>query len=367
MKKTLNIFMILYCLYGNIFADNIKPSLIEVEFRDNIIKLSMSLNLEALMSKINPQDILSTNSTNSDKYDDFRGLDTKELFDKYLFFQKEFLEKISLKFDNKKVDLVLLDHIFDKSAIDNKARDSILIYQIKYNKIPSSIEWDFTDYGLNAIRYKVLDKWSLWVWVNNKDTTKISLINIQKKSFIDRVKRFIFIGYSHVIPLGFDHILFIIGMALSSFIFRDLLILVSVFTFAHSLTLGLSMLDIINISSIIVEPLIALSIAYIAFENIYFRTQIYKKSIIVFIFGLLHGLGFASMLKSFDSNENTFSATLMGFNIGVEIAQICIVLIVFFLSYLINNYTRYFRLFVNIISFIIASVSLYWFMDRINL
>lgn len=182
---------------------------------------------------------------------------------------------------------------------------------------------------------------------------------------IQRMLQFVNIGFDHVIPLGWDHILFIIGMALSALMWQRLLLLVSAFTLAHTLTLGLAMLSIVEISARIIEPLIAFSIAYVAIENLLPNQSIKRKSIVVFLFGLVHGMGFASMLKSFEMSSDNFLSTLISFNIGVELAQIVIVssvaLVLFFIKSLNLDYKK-----IAIIptSIVIALIGIWWGMAR---
>jgi len=155
-------------------------------------------------------------------------------------------------------------------------------------------------------------------------------------------------------------------MALSLLPWRQLLVLVTSFTLAHSVTLGLSMLEVASIPANIVEPLIALSIAYVAVENLMSTKSLKRKAIIIFLFGLLHGLGFAYMLKSFVSNNESFVSTLVGFNVGVELAQIFIVFftlsIVYFLRKINTVLVTYL---VNISLGAISLIGAYWFYDRL--
>ncbi|MCK5665769.1 MAG: HupE/UreJ family protein, partial [Thiotrichaceae bacterium] len=147
---------------------------------------------------------------------------------------------------------------------------------------------------------------------------------------------------------------------------------VTMFTIAHTITLGLSMNGVINLPANIVEPLIALSIAFIGIENIVTPKLHKSRLIIVFFFGLLHGMGFASVLSDFGMPENDFAAALISFNIGVEIAQVAIILLAyFFIAYLLRrqlaNEQQYRKMVVIPGSLFIAIIGLYWTYDRIIL
>ena len=106
------------------------------------------------------------------------------------------------------------------------------------------------------------------------------------------------LGFTHILPHGLDHILFVLGLFLLATNLRTLLLQVSAFTLAHSVTLGLALFEVVSVPAAIVEPLIALSIPYVAFENIVTTRLQPWRLLLVFGFGLLHGLGFAEVLAS---------------------------------------------------------------------
>ncbi len=136
-------------------------------------------------------------------------------------------------------------------------------------------------------------------------------------------------GFNHIIPKGLDHILFVLGLFFSSLKFRSLLYQVTAFTIAHSITLGLAALEIITIPVKIVEPIIALSIVWIGIENCLFNKPNKWRYLVVFTFGLLHGLGFATMLTKYGLPKDNFIYLLLSFNLGVEIGQISVLIITF--------------------------------------
>jgi hypothetical protein len=147
-------------------------------------------------------------------------------------------------------------------------------------------------------------------------------------------------GFDHIVPLGVDHILFVLGLFLLSSHLRPLLWQVSTFTLAHTITLALAALGYVTVPASIVEPLIALSIAYVAVENIFMRRLSPWRHFIIFVFGLLHGLGFASVLAQFGLPEANFVPALIGFNIGVEIGQICVIAVAYLCVYMAREYSE---------------------------
>ncbi|MDJ0705297.1 MAG: HupE/UreJ family protein [Leptolyngbyaceae cyanobacterium MO_188.B28] len=142
-----------------------------------------------------------------------------------------------------------------------------------------------------------------------------------------QVLSFLKLGAGHIFT-GYDHILFLITLLLPGGKLISLLKIVTAFTVAHSLTLSLAALSIVTLPSVLVESLIALSIVYIAVENLW-RKQFQHRWRITFAFGLIHGLGFANILRDLAGSQSNWSLSLVSFNLGVELGQIAIVLMVF--------------------------------------
>jgi len=138
--------------------------------------------------------------------------------------------------------------------------------------------------------------------------------------------RYLLLGYEHIVPLGLDHILFVCGLFLLSPKLKPLLWQTMAFTLAHSVTLALAMLDVISLPSRVVEPLIAASIAYVAIENLLTSELKPWRPIVVFCFGLLHGLGFAGALREVGLPDGPILTPLLMFNVGVEAGQLSVVL-----------------------------------------
>jgi hypothetical protein len=134
------------------------------------------------------------------------------------------------------------------------------------------------------------------------------------------------IGVEHILT-GFDHVLFIIALILPGGSLWSLAAMVTAFTVAHSITLALSVLGIATLPSQIVEPVIALSIAYVAFENLALKRAPSRRWAVSFLFGLVHGFGFAGALAEVGLPAGGLAAALIGFNLGVEAGQLLIVAI----------------------------------------
>jgi hypothetical protein len=179
------------------------------------------------------------------------------------------------------------------------------------------------------------------------------------------VGRFLWLGFTHILPEGLDHILFVLGLFFFSTYFRPLLVQVTAFTIAHSITLGLSLLGVFSLPSRLVEPLIALSIAVVALENIFFRRMRPSRFFIVFGFGLIHGLGFAGVLKGLGLPEGQFLKVLVSFNLGVEGGQLAVIALAAAATGWMWKKPWYFRRVVIPVSALIAAAGLFWFVQRI--
>jgi hypothetical protein len=174
------------------------------------------------------------------------------------------------------------------------------------------------------------------------------------------------LGFTHILPKGLDHILFVVGLFLLGTRWRPLLLQVTLFTIAHSVTLGLSMLGVVSLPSTIVEPLIAFSIAYVAVENLFTTELSPWRGALVFLFGLLHGLGFAGVLGELGMPRGQFGLALVAFNVGVELGQLSVIALATLAVgwWRLSRLELYRRWVVVPVSLAIALVGLYWTATR---
>lgn len=366
-------FILLFLLTNFAKADVVKPALVEVSiFKDKTIQVEIDLSLEAAMTGIGTQYKNTQDAPNSDEYDVLRALEPEALRQKFSHFEQDFMQSFALKVNQKPQPLMLSHVDIDIVGYKQRPRKSVLTYTGKLQAWPKTITWQYDQiYGDNALRWQVYQadeyNWSQWQWLRDGEVSEIIDINHPEPlSKLERFSQFVGIGFDHVIPLGWDHILFIVGMALSSLLWRKLLVLVSLFTLAHTLTLGLAMYGVVEISPQIIEPLIAFSIAYVAIENLIIQQSMIRQSLVIFFFGLIHGLGFATMLKEFEMTQDSFLTTLIGFNVGVEIAQVAIVLAVVAILLLMRKFAlNYRRLAIIPTSIIISIIGIWWGVERL--
>jgi hypothetical protein len=176
--------------------------------------------------------------------------------------------------------------------------------------------------------------------------------------------RYIGAGFEHIIPLGLDHILFVLGLFFFATQIRPLLWQVSAFTLAHTITLALAATGVVTVPASIVEPMIALTIVYVGVENSFGWGSVRGRTLLVFVFGLMHGLGFASVLGDYGIASERFAYALIGFNIGVEFGQLAVIGMAFaMVGWFIHK--SWYRARIAIpVSLVIAAIGAYWAIER---
>lgn len=189
------------------------------------------------------------------------------------------------------------------------------------------------------------------------------LDNISKT---DAALMYLVLGFKHILPLGFDHILFVLSLFLLSPKLKPIILQSTAFTVAHSVTLCLAAYNVINPPSRIIEPLIALSILYVALENVFSPRLKPSRIGIVFLFGLVHGLGFAGALAEMGLPKNAYFTSLIMFNVGVELGQVTVILLAYFLLAKWFSGKPYYRSRIVIpLSIVIALIAAFWTIQRI--
>ncbi|MGD9906514.1 MAG: HupE/UreJ family protein [Vicinamibacterales bacterium] len=180
-----------------------------------------------------------------------------------------------------------------------------------------------------------------------------------------RLWQYLGLGYVHILPRGLDHILFVVGLFLLQARLRPVLVQVTTFTIAHSLTLALALYGVVALPPRLVEPLIALSIVYVAVENLRTRALTPWRIALVFAFGLLHGLGFAGVLTDLALPPGDFAVALVGFNLGVEAGQLTVIAAAALAVGWGRHRPWYHRRVVVPSSLVIALVGVYWTATRV--
>ncbi len=227
--------------------------------------------------------------------------------------------------------------------------------------------WPLREYLLDVRREGDAESASQWLQPGKTSEPFALGAAPLKLSMFEVVRRYLVLGFTHIVPKGLDHILFVLGLFLLSMRLKPILAQVTAFTVAHSITLALSMYGLVRLPASIVEPAIALSIVFVAVENLVVREFRWRRTAVVFGFGLLHGLGFAGVLTELGLPRGQFIPALVSFNVGVEAGQLAVLLTAYLCVGAWFEHRTWYRNVVTIpASCAIALVGAYWAVERIT-
>lgn len=178
-------------------------------------------------------------------------------------------------------------------------------------------------------------------------------------------RTFFGLGVTHILT-GYDHLLFLFALLCVTPSFRNSALIITSFTIAHSITLGAASLGWVNVESRYIEPLIAATIVYVGVENLIRRDRFRSRWLLTFAFGLIHGFGFASVLRELGISSGTtgLALPLLSFNLGVETGQMAIAALVLPIILAVGNRPAFARRWVPVFSTIVIVLGLFWFVER---
>ena len=372
------LLMLSCCLAAPVFADIVKPALVEISvFSEGRFRIEVRASIEALLTGINSQYKDTTQAPTAEEYDRLRELEAPALAQAFEPFKQEMLDAIELRFDGQSAQAEITAVDIPVPGYTKVPRISLIVLEGDIPVDTEALSWYYpAAFGDNAVRVRQVDEqnaqwhWSSWQWIReDRASEAFSLTEVfTQPDFLTVVVDYVGAGFDHIIPKGLDHILFVLGLFLFSTRMRPLLWQITMFTVAHSITLAMAMTGVIELPARVVEPLISLSIAYVGIENVWHKRLHKSRLILVFAFGLLHGLGFASMLADFGMPENAFATALISFNVGVELGQLVVVALAFLTVGLwFGNRPDYRQLVVIPGSLLIAAVGLFWTWQRLDL
>ncbi len=211
---------------------------------------------------------------------------------------------------------------------------------------------------------------TLWYWLKGGNPPlSVPLLHAPPPpTRAEVVRQYLALGFTHIVPRGVDHILFVLGLWLLSLKPSTILKQVTAFTVAHSITLGLTIYGVVALSPRIVEPLIALSIVYVTAENLFLTEAKPWRIAVVFCFGLLHGMGFAGVLRELGLPRSEFLTALLSFNVGVEAGQLTVIGAAYLLVGRWFGKEPWYRRWITLpASAMIGVVGLYWTVQRLLL
>lgn len=193
----------------------------------------------------------------------------------------------------------------------------------------------------------------------------LDLQNAQPPSMLSAFVDFFSLGVEHIVT-GYDHLLFLFGLLMVTHSFWPAIKIITFFTIAHSITLALAGLNVVELPSSFVEPFIAATIVYVGVENIIRGDHPKGRHWLTFGFGLIHGFGFASVLREMEIGNSDFGIflPLLSFNLGIETGQIVVAAIVLPMIWLLNNRVETAQKFLTACSVLISLMGAYWFLER---
>ena len=294
--------------------------------------------------------------------------------------------------DIKEDDEKSISIVYKKPLEDTQAQDIYIRFPSKCMKVSQNIQ--------TVVDGFVINKYKLWcgkdglthtrVWVEGlvssdrgvliryessvgveksllRATTPFMYIDKKSSSF-ELLVEYTKLGVVHIWG-GFDHLLFVFALVLLALNTKALLYAITAFTLAHSVTLAFGILGIVNIEILYVEAMIALSIVFLAKELIIDTKDSFTRKnlkIVAFIFGLLHGFGFSSVLASIGLPQDEIALSLFSFNLGIEIGQIMFILCVSIILLVIDKYIKRYHNFIKpAIAYYIGTLSSFWFIERV--
>jgi hypothetical protein len=349
-------------------AHELRPTIADIEISADHVNLTLFLVLEPIIAGIDLEGLTDTNdSPLSKEHDVLRALPPNELAAQFRTIWPDISKSIILRAGVANMAMHIDRIEIPEVGNTDLPRDSkvFLSAALPADNSAISLTWG-KGLGLLALR-QIGDAATYEAMLSGGDTSaKLPRNGTVIVGFSKFFMQYIRIGFQHIVPKGLDHILFVLGLFLFSAAFLPLLWQVTTFTLAHTITLALASLGVISVPSAIVEPLIAASITYVAIENIIGGELTRRRLFIIFGFGLLHGLGFASVLGEVGLQPARFLTGLIGFNIGVEFGQLAVIAAAFLLVGIWFRNKPYYRKLVIIpASTLIGAIGIYWFVTRI--
>ncbi|MEJ6401982.1 HupE/UreJ family protein [Yoonia sp. 2307UL14-13] len=330
-------------LIGTAQAHEIVPAIVDMTRVDDRLVFEMEANLESFVAGIDLSTVSDTDEApRAATYDELRALEPVVMESRFRAFWPNMVDAMTLMADGEplrvQLDTVEIGPVGNIEAV----RPSSIQFSAPLPAGAETVTFGWAqEYGALVLRQMdvpepydgYLDQGALSDPINLAGGNQAS----GWETFVDYIP----VGFDHIVPKGLDHILFVLGLFFLAARLRPLILQVSLFTVAHTITLALAalgytrsiedaFLNTFNFEFITaVEVLIALSIVYVAVENIFFSRISPWRPIVIFVFGLLHGLGFASVLAEFGLPDSSFVPALIGFNVGVEVGQLFVIAVMF--------------------------------------
>lgn len=362
--------MVLWALFtaGLASAHEVRPAIGDFEISQDQVTVEISVMVEALLAEIDLSSVANTDEAeNAGDYTSLRALSPDALRDVFDEKWPAISAGIVIKAGDRAITPELVG--IDIPEIGDVAlpRDSVLSLRADLPTDGSALQMGWApEYGPLVLRQAGSIETAYTGYLDSGDLTPpLPREGVLEQSTATVIKDYVVLGFEHILPKGLDHILFVLGLFFFSLALRPLLLQITMFTLAHTVTLALGSLGVVAINPAVVEPLIAASIAFIAIENILTTKMHAWRPFVIFGFGLLHGLGFASMLNDIGLSQSHFITSLISFNVGVELGQLTVIALAFLLLALPFGRKPWWRSRIQIpASVLISLVAIWWVFER---
>lgn len=348
-------------------AHEIRPTIADIEVGETDVTMSLRITLETLIAGIDLSAVEDTNDApEAAVYDTLRALDPDALEaalnDAWPRISEGFILQSRGQTLSPEIEAVQIPPIGDIEL----PRDSLLTITAALPEGDAGVQIGLApQFGTFIPRQIGGGEDAYEGFLDGGELTpELPRSEVLTEGWLDVFLRYIGAGFEHIIPLGLDHILFVLGLFFFSTVLRPLLWQVTAFTVAHTITLALAATNVVSVPASIVEPMIAATIVYVGIENTFGFGSTRGRTILVFAFGLLHGLGFASVLGDYGIASDRFAVALIGFNIGVEFGQLAVIAIAFALVGWFISKPWYRRVIAIPASLVIAAIGAYWVVER---
>ncbi|WP_136443611.1 HupE/UreJ family protein [Pacificoceanicola onchidii] len=331
MRILLACLMVLASVTGAA-SHEVQPAIGDLTISSGRLELVIELDAEAIVSGADLQGIFNTNETPfSDDIDAMRALPPEDMGQKLRGEQDAIIRGLAIKADETLLDVSVTGFLVPPASEQEIARRTVMTFEADVPAGASNVDVSWpAQYGTLILRQQGVSE-PYTGYLSGESSGPIAVAGGDAKGAMATFAEYIPVGFDHILPKGLDHILFVLGLFFLSTRLGTLIWQISAFTLAHTVTLALGALGYVNIPGSIVEPIIAASIVYVAVENIVSDKLHRWRPLVIFVFGLLHGLGFASVLGEFGLPQGQFVPALIGFNIGVEIGQLTVIAMAFVL------------------------------------
>ena len=347
-------------------AHELRPAIADMLLDSEQATITIALNLEAVVAGIGAEHDDTDDAPEAELYERLRNNDPAALREAFEGQAKDFLSKLTLQSDGAPLSSTITAIAIPPVGDPDISRESTLTLRAALLAGTNSVVfgWDKTLGALILRAPGKTEPYSAYL-TDGMISDPIPVTGAETPSTLETVWDYVVIGFTHILPKGLDHILFVVGLFLLAARLRPLLWQVTAFTIAHTVTLALGITGAVSIPPAIVEPLIAASIVWVCVENIFSDKMASWRPVVVFAFGLLHGLGFAGVLGEIGMPSSQFFTALLSFNLGVEFGQLTVIAACFLIVGLWFRNKPWYRIRITVpASVLIACIGAYWFVER---